>query len=211
MTSDRKIESNRKNAQKSTGPRSEAGQRRSRRNALRHGLAIAIGSDSALSEDVKRLASALARGRSGSNISEFAHQAAEAEIDLLRIRKLRASRFNAVLGNPETKLGDHSEFKRTRQARTIRATRLRAAQTCISGNDRELRDIAGLIALVLNHVAGRSQPGFEPMSVGQFAQSLEFCRKPGGNRLIGASAGGSSGRLPSLSMASRVELRELWL
>ena len=110
MTSDRKIESNRKNAQKSTGPRSEAGQRRSRRNALRHGLAIAIGSDSALSEDVKRLASALARGRSGSNISEFAHQAAEAEIDLLRIRKLRALRFNAVLGNPETRLDDHSEL-----------------------------------------------------------------------------------------------------
>jgi hypothetical protein len=109
MTSDRKIESNRKNAQKSTGPRSEAGRRRSRRNALRHGLAIAIGSDSTLSEDVKRLASALARGRSGSNIGEFAHQAAEAEIDLLRIRKIRASLFNAILGNPETKL-DHSEL-----------------------------------------------------------------------------------------------------
>jgi hypothetical protein len=110
MTSDRKIESNRKNAQKSTGPCSEAGQRRSRRNALRHGLAIAIGSDSTLGEDVKRLASALARGRSGSNIGEFAHQAAEAEIDLLRIRKIRASLFNAVLGNPETKLDDHSEL-----------------------------------------------------------------------------------------------------
>jgi hypothetical protein len=133
MTSDRKIESNRKNAQKSTGPRSEAGQRRSRRNALRHGLAIAIGSDSALSEDVKRLASALARGRSGSNISEFAHQAAEAEIDLLRIRKLRASRFNAVLGNPETKLGDHSEFneelaKLERYERRAFARRKRAFQ-----------------------------------------------------------------------------------
>jgi hypothetical protein len=110
MTSDRKIESNRKNAQKSTGPRSEAGQRRSRRNALRHGLAIAIGSDPSFSEDIKRLASALAQGRSGQHIVESAHQAAEAEIDLLRIRKLRASRFNAVLGNPETKFDDHSEF-----------------------------------------------------------------------------------------------------
>jgi hypothetical protein len=110
MTSDRKIESNRKNAQKSTGSRSEAGQRRSRRNALRHGLAIAIGSDSTLSEDVKRLAGALAQGRSGSNISELAHQAAEAEIDLLRIRKLRTSRFNAILGNLEAKLDDHWEF-----------------------------------------------------------------------------------------------------
>jgi hypothetical protein len=110
MTSDRKIQSNRKNAQKSTGPRSEAGRRRSRRNALRHGLAVAIGSDLSFSEDIKRLALTLAGVASGQNIGEFAHQAAEAEIDLLRIRKLRASRFDAVLGNPETALGDHSEF-----------------------------------------------------------------------------------------------------
>jgi hypothetical protein len=110
MTSDRKIESNRKNARKSTGPRSDAGQCRSRRNALRHGLAIAIGSDPSFGDDIKRLAGALARGRTGQNIGEFAHQAAEAAIDLLRIRKLRASRFKAVLSNPEPKLDDYSEF-----------------------------------------------------------------------------------------------------
>jgi hypothetical protein len=110
MTSDRKIESNRKNAQKSTGPRSEAGQRRSRRNALRHGLSVAIGSDPSFSDDIRRLAGVLARGRNGQDIGEFAHQAAEAEIDLLRIQKLRALRFNAVLSNPELKLDDHSEF-----------------------------------------------------------------------------------------------------
>jgi hypothetical protein len=36
-------------------------------------------------------------------------QAAEAEIDLLRIQKLSASRFN-VLGNPETKLALGSQI-----------------------------------------------------------------------------------------------------
>jgi hypothetical protein len=35
---------------------------------------------------------------------------AEAEIDLLRIRKLKASRFKTVHGNPETKLEDYSEL-----------------------------------------------------------------------------------------------------
>jgi hypothetical protein len=109
MTSDRKIESNRNNAQKSTGPRSEAGQRRSRRNALRHGLSVAIGSDPSFSEDIKQLADALARD-SNRNFGELAYEAAEAEIDLLRIRKLRASRFTAVLGNPEMKLEDHFEL-----------------------------------------------------------------------------------------------------
>jgi hypothetical protein len=38
MTSFRQIESNRRNALRSTGPRTEAGKRQSRRNATRHGL-----------------------------------------------------------------------------------------------------------------------------------------------------------------------------
>jgi hypothetical protein len=38
MTSYRQVEANRRNALKSTGPRTEAGKQVSRRNALRHGL-----------------------------------------------------------------------------------------------------------------------------------------------------------------------------
>jgi len=38
MTSLKQSEANRRNATKSTGPRTETGKRRSRRNALRHGL-----------------------------------------------------------------------------------------------------------------------------------------------------------------------------
>ena len=40
MTSFRQIEANRGNALRSTGPKTEAGKRRSRRNAVRHGLTV---------------------------------------------------------------------------------------------------------------------------------------------------------------------------
>lgn len=111
MTSERKAASNRKNAQRSTGPRSDLGRRRSSRNALRHGLAIAIGSDPAFSEEIETLATALATGR-GELVREFARQAAEAHLDLLRIGKLKAARFNAVVGNPDAKLGDYLELSK---------------------------------------------------------------------------------------------------
>jgi hypothetical protein len=110
MTSERKAASNRKNAQKSTGPRSGRGRRHSRRNALRHGLAIAIGSDPSFGEDINVLAKALMGASGEQNLGDFVLQVAEAEIDLLRIRKLKASRFKTVLGNPETKLEDYSEL-----------------------------------------------------------------------------------------------------
>src|SRR5262245_18861999 len=38
MASEKQVAANRQNAKNSTGPRTEAGKRRSRRNALRHGL-----------------------------------------------------------------------------------------------------------------------------------------------------------------------------
>jgi hypothetical protein len=43
MASERKIAANRRNAQKSTGPRSDAGKKRSSRNAYRPGLAAGVG------------------------------------------------------------------------------------------------------------------------------------------------------------------------
>lgn len=109
MTSDRKATSNRKNAQNSTGPRTELGRLRSRSNARRHGLAIAIGSDPSFSKDIEALATALANG-GGPIAGEFARQVAEAQLDLLRIRNLKAARFNAVVGNPDAMLADYAEL-----------------------------------------------------------------------------------------------------
>jgi hypothetical protein len=96
MPSDRQIAANRKNAKKSTGPRSEAGRQASRRNARRHGLAIAIGTDPAFHDDIEKLAKALSLSRCAQNVDERARQAAEAELELLRIRKIRAWLFETL-------------------------------------------------------------------------------------------------------------------
>ena len=94
MTSDRQLIANRRNAQKSTGPVSVSGKRRSRQNALRHGLAIDIGRDPSLGADIDNLAHILSRARGEPSVTSTSQDAAVAEMDLLRIRKIRTSIFD---------------------------------------------------------------------------------------------------------------------
>ena len=73
-------------------------------------MAIAIGSDPSFSKDIETLATTLASGRGGQIVQEFARQVAEAHLDLVRIRKLKAQRSVALVGNPNAKLEDYSEL-----------------------------------------------------------------------------------------------------
>jgi hypothetical protein len=93
MVSSRKIAANRSNARKSTGPRSKAGREASRRNALQHGLAVPIGTAPEFRHDIEKLAKVLSSDRQ--DVSECAREAAEAELDLFRIRKIRAGLIEA--------------------------------------------------------------------------------------------------------------------
>jgi hypothetical protein len=91
LPSARQISANRNNSKKSTGPRSAAGRQVSARNSRRHGLAIDIGNDPAFHDDIEKLADAVSIGMQvdRNRVREFA----EAEIDLVRIRKVRAWLF----------------------------------------------------------------------------------------------------------------------
>jgi len=89
MPSARQIAANRRNSSKSTGPRSASGRRTSARNALRHGLAIDIATDASKHDEIESLTKALSNRLD--KISEYAREAAKAEFDLLRIRKIRRS------------------------------------------------------------------------------------------------------------------------
>ena len=75
MTSEAKILANRRNAQRSTGPRAAPAKARVRRNALRHGLAALVLDDPALQSEKDRVAADLIKG--GASHLE-AHAIAEA-------------------------------------------------------------------------------------------------------------------------------------
>src|SRR5262245_26478768 len=80
---------NRANAARSTGPRTRAGKVAVSRNALRHGLSLPVLADPALAPEI----AALARRIAGEDASEARHavavRIAEAQVDVLRVRRLR--------------------------------------------------------------------------------------------------------------------------
>ena len=55
MASERQIAANRRNARKSTGPRSGAGKKRASRNAYRHGLTSCVTSSAAVAKQLDKL------------------------------------------------------------------------------------------------------------------------------------------------------------
>jgi hypothetical protein len=145
MPSDRKITANRNNAKKSTGPRSKAGREISRRNAQRHGLAIDIGNDPEFQDAIAKLTKTLSNG--AQDVGERAREIAEAELDLLRIRKVRAWLFEtfyladaalpkglAELNENLTKLERYERRAFSRRKRALRAIYRSAAPTIATGD-----------------------------------------------------------------------------
>lgn len=94
MISHRKRAANQRNSARSTGPRTSAGKARSSRNALRHGLAIAVARDAAGSLEIERLSRVITGGRRDPVLLYHARIAAEAELEILRVRAARAALIN---------------------------------------------------------------------------------------------------------------------
>jgi hypothetical protein len=96
MTSTRKIESNKKNASRSTGPRTPGGKLRSRHNSRRHGLATKIEDDPEAKGKIKCLTAILAEDSSDFERMEQARILAECYFDLRRIRAVRSELFFTI-------------------------------------------------------------------------------------------------------------------
>jgi hypothetical protein len=94
MSSAAKKEANRRNAQKSTGPRSTAGKARTRCNALRHGLSIPAALDPGAADRVEELTLILDQVCTGYGEYDFARLAAEAQVDIERVRQAKVAIVN---------------------------------------------------------------------------------------------------------------------
>jgi hypothetical protein len=96
MASERQIAANRRNARKSTGPRSEPGKKRASQNAHRHGLTIRMTSVE-LDRQVEVLARQLAGDTEDKMTLEFARVAAEAELELARVRQVKTALIERIV------------------------------------------------------------------------------------------------------------------
>ena len=96
MSSARRLAANRRNARRSTGPRTASGKLRGAVNALRHGLSVPVLADPVLAREVAELAERLANGSSDLQVRELAVNVAEAQIDVGRVRHAR----HALIARP---------------------------------------------------------------------------------------------------------------
>jgi hypothetical protein len=92
MTSEARTFANRRNAKKSTGPRSSAGKARSSGNARKHGLSSHLARD----EDVARLVQALAPGEDRPQVLAHIWRVAEAIERLERVEALERQIIDAA-------------------------------------------------------------------------------------------------------------------
>jgi hypothetical protein len=95
MTSPEKIAANQRNAECSTGPRTDSGKARSKRNSLRHGLAAKLDTTGRVSHEIKHLAAAIVGPDPEPCRLHFAIVAAEAELELRRVRAARLAAFTS--------------------------------------------------------------------------------------------------------------------
>jgi hypothetical protein len=96
MASEQQIAANQRNARKSTGPRSLAGKRRASNNAYRHGLAARVRANEGFANEIERLAHKMAGGSNSPIALAHARSAAEASLDLARVRSMKVALIECI-------------------------------------------------------------------------------------------------------------------
>jgi hypothetical protein len=137
VTSARKIESNKSNASRSTGPRTPGGKLRSRNNSRRHGLATRVEDAPEVKGSIDRLTAILAEGTDDFERAEQARSLAECHFDL---RRIRAARFDVFLTMDDLENATAGDFEK---ALGVMASISRYQTRALSKNRRALRKSRG--------------------------------------------------------------------
>jgi hypothetical protein len=97
VATQRQIAANRRNARNSSGPRSAAGKKQASGNAYRHGLSLSINSSAVVVKEIEKLAHQIAGKSKREGVLQHARDAAEAELELTRVRKVRTEWIDEML------------------------------------------------------------------------------------------------------------------
>lgn len=102
MASEKQIAANRRNAMRSTGPKSRLGKFRSSRNALRHGFSLGRALDPASLRRVNFLKRKLLGADANEDMDRAAEEFARAQVHISRIRKTQSKALAELAKAPES-------------------------------------------------------------------------------------------------------------
>ena len=97
MTTERQLTANRRNARRSTGPRSKGGKERASRNSYRHGLTTPLITTQQHAKRVEELARKIAADATDFVTLDYARAAAEAEFGIARVRQAKVALIERML------------------------------------------------------------------------------------------------------------------
>jgi len=116
MTSPAKVRANRRNAARSTGPKTADGKARSRQNARRHGLSVPLDTDD---PEVDELVQVLAEPKcSIGEVSETMRSVAKEQCEVARVQRTRVNIINREI----EKMIDDGDQSVAAEERIARAT-----------------------------------------------------------------------------------------
>jgi hypothetical protein len=123
MATERQIAANRRNARKSTGPRTRAGKKRASRNSYRHGLSYGAAGAVAFARHIEALAKKIAGRSADAATLEIACSVARAEFELAQIRRVKVALI--------ARMGKFGEFEVSNPLGTFR--QMKRIQNLIDG------------------------------------------------------------------------------
>jgi hypothetical protein len=106
MASEKQIAANRRNAMRSTGPKSRLGKFRSSRNALRHGFSLGLALDPTSIRRVNSLKRKLLDENASKDTERAAEEFARAQVHISNVRAAQSKALAELVKAPE---GDHTK------------------------------------------------------------------------------------------------------